>query len=288
MRTNQNVEEAGNGLPEFLDNGNKMDSAAQDELMNDENADQPDEDDDEYQEYRRDEEEDMQDDQDDEESYRVQEESRTNMSAQEQDGDRDEDDEGDQARSSSDNYLKHDQRAAADPSKPYNRVTYDEWHKHDEQHPEVEEQEDEDVEIKEEVYDFDDYSFEELWKQKSWDILNLLYYNVEAGPFLADISRDTLGDDFDDYVAVINTPITFQMVKQKCIRHMYLEPVQFIDDMNLVFDNCMKYNEIGSSFHNAAKKLKKILHTQVKKKKLVEHQWEHGWDPQRQAQRQRR
>ena len=157
-----------------------------------------------------------------------------------------------------------------DAGEPYNRVTYDQWHLHQDDDEAADD--DQDVEIQEEVYDFDDYSFEEIWKQKCWDILNLLYYNVDAGPFLVDISRETLGEDFDDYIQVISTPITFQMVKQKCIRHMYLEPIHFIDDMNLVFDNCMTYNEVGSGLYNSAKKLKRALHAQIKKKKLMEHQ----------------
>ena len=53
---------------------------------------------------------------------------------------------------------------------PYHRVTYDEWRKHKELHPDEEEEQlaghdnGRDVEIREEVYDFDDFSFEELWK----------------------------------------------------------------------------------------------------------------------------
>lgn len=127
------------------------------------------------------------------------------------------------------------------------------------------------MEIKEEVDDFDDVTFSEVWRQKCWDILYLLYFNPDAGPFLCDISRETLGENFDDYIQVIQTPITFQMVKEKCKRNLYLEPIHFIDDMNLVFDNCMKYNENGSFFHKAAKKLKRILLTQVQKRKLMDH-----------------
>lgn len=128
------------------------------------------------------------------------------------------------------------------------------------------------MEIKEEVYDFDDYSFQEVWKQKCWDILNLLYYNTDAAPFVMDLTPETLGEAYEDYRSVIANPISFLTVKQKCINHRYQEPIHFVDDMNLVFDNCMTYNEYGSSFYKAAKKLKRILHTQVQKRRLMDHQ----------------
>ena len=49
-----------------------------------------------------------------------------------------------------------------------------------------------------------------------------------------------------DYPKIIKTPMDFGTVKQKLSNNEYLRIEQFLEDMNLVFDNCMKYNGIGS------------------------------------------
>ena len=74
----------------------------------------------------------------------------------------------------------------------------------------------EDVIIQEEVDDFPDYKFDDVWLQKCWDILYLMYYDVESSIFVMEISEAAMGADFYyEYINTIATPINFLMIKQK-------------------------------------------------------------------------
>ena len=51
-------------------------------------------------------------------------------------------------------------------------------------------------------------------------------------------------------------PMNFMVVKKKMTAGLYSTPADFITDVNLVFNNCMKFNEKRSGVYKAAKKLK--------------------------------
>lgn len=80
---------------------------------------------------------------------------------------------------------------------------------------------------------------------------------------------------FEDYVTHIqpNIPINFHMIKQKLIKHLYGEHEDcvhyFITDMNMVFDNCIKYNERKSEYYKSAQKLKNKLKRMLRELKLA-------------------
>lgn len=46
----------------------------------------------------------------------------------------------------------------------------------------------------------------------------------------------------DDYFEIITEPMDFGTVKKKLTHNVYGNIAEFIRDMNLVFDNCVKYN----------------------------------------------
>lgn len=45
---------------------------------------------------------------------------------------------------------------------------------------------------------------------------------------------------------------------------MYNTAMEFVDDMNLVFDNAMKFNKRGSEYYKSASKMKKFFADQMK------------------------
>ena len=115
-----------------------------------------------------------------------------------------------------------------------------------------------------------------MWQQKCWDILYKLYYDFHSAPFLDAISEEAMGQEcFEDYVRHIkpNVPINFRMIKQKLIEHLYGEQEDsgvkfFIEDMEMVFENCMKYNARRSEYYKAAQKLKTKLKKLLKEVNL--------------------
>lgn len=57
------------------------------------------------------------------------------------------------------------------------------------------------VEIVQEIDDFPDYTFSEIWRQKSWDILYKCFFHGEATVFTTEISEDNLGPEvYDQYI----------------------------------------------------------------------------------------
>jgi hypothetical protein len=65
--------------------------------------------------------------------------------------------------------------------------------------------------------------------------------------------------------------MTFNMVKNKCKIKMYYQPLDFINDMNLVFDNAMKFNKRGSDVFKSAQKMKKKFFDLIKRFNVMKH-----------------
>ena len=104
-----------------------------------------------------------------------------------------------------------------------------------------------------EIDDFPDTTFNVIWQQKCWDILYKQYYDKEAWVFTQDISEEAMGTDcYYQYIEMIDKPMTFNIVKNKLRLNMYYQPQDFINEMNLVFDNAMKFNKRGSDFYKSA------------------------------------
>jgi len=121
------------------------------------------------------------------------------------------------------------------------------------------EEEDDNYIVDQDLDDFPDYTFPIEWQQNCWLILYHLYFHEDSWAFLQDISEEAMGSQmFEDYIRTIepNLPMNFIVVKKKMIKGLYSTPPDFINDVNLVFNNCMKFNEKRSGVYKAAKKLK--------------------------------
>jgi hypothetical protein len=85
------------------------------------------------------------------------------------------------------------EQASPDKSQSYKRINYGDW-------PDKQELEEvsagEELVYQVEIDDFPDYKFTVVWQQKCWDILYRLYYDIEAGAFLQDISAQSMGEEF--------------------------------------------------------------------------------------------
>ena len=73
---------------------------------------------------------------------------------------------------------------------------------------------------------------------------------------------------YQDYISVIRHPINFLMIKEKMIKTYYSSQYEFIEDMNLVFDNCMEYNQRNSKVYKSAQKMKKKFKLMLKEQNL--------------------
>ena len=77
-------------------------------------------------------------------------------------------------------------------------------------------------------------------------VLYQLQRNANCWPFLEPVTRDIAPDYFD----VIEKPMDIQEIRRKTGKKEYTSKQQFIDDFNLIVDNCTKYNGVNSGRWN--------------------------------------
>ncbi|VWU50321.1 bromodomain protein 1 [Hepatocystis sp. ex Piliocolobus tephrosceles] len=66
-----------------------------------------------------------------------------------------------------------------------------------------------------------------------------------------------------DYYDVIKNPISFSCIKNKLKKKQYKSPVDFIKDVQLVFDNCSLYNSTGSLVAITGKNIETYFNNQL-------------------------
>lgn len=68
----------------------------------------------------------------------------------------------------------------------------------------------------------------------------------------------------DDYFDIIAEPMDFGMIKRKLTFNVYNNVGEFIYDMKLVFDNCVKYNGIENLIAKHAIEIKNLFEENMK------------------------
>lgn len=69
-------------------------------------------------------------------------------------------------------------------------------------------------------------------------VLYQLQRNPNCWPFLEPVTKEIAPDYFD----VISQPMDISVIRRKSVRKEYVSRQQFVDDFNLIVDNCTKYN----------------------------------------------
>ncbi|KAH7693732.1 Bromodomain containing protein [Aphelenchoides avenae] len=89
-------------------------------------------------------------------------------------------------------------------------------------------------------------------------LLACFIVHQEAEPFLNEVSRE-----HEDYYSVIKQPMCFRTIARRISYDVYQNPLEFIQDMNLVFQNCSKFNAPASEVANAGKSVYSLFVTAV-------------------------
>lgn len=90
-------------------------------------------------------------------------------------------------------------------------------------------------------------------------------------PFTYELNEETLGDLYQQYMDIIETPIDLDTIKNKVLRNGYENFTSFNKDINLMFNNCRMFNERGSPLYIQGIHLEeyyKLISTPLKKLKL--------------------
>ena len=73
-------------------------------------------------------------------------------------------------------------------------------------------------------------------------VLYQIQRNPNCWPFLEPVTRDIAPDYFD----VIDKPMDISVIRRKSTRKEYSTKQEFVDDFNLIVENCTKYNGANS------------------------------------------
>lgn len=85
-------------------------------------------------------------------------------------------------------------------------------------------------------------------------MMALLMRKHEAWIFLEPVDSEKLG--IPDYKRVIAKPMDFGTIKENLRKHEYKSMQQFIDDVQVVFSNCLTYNGENSQVGLMCQKVK--------------------------------
>ena len=97
-------------------------------------------------------------------------------------------------------------------------------------------------------------------------VLTFFKQHKDAGPFLEPVRWHDWG--LMDYPKVIKHPMDLSTIQTKVDRGEYSNPLEFERDVNLVWDNCMTYNQDGSEYYTIAANLKQMFAEKFKKVKI--------------------
>ena len=94
------------------------------------------------------------------------------------------------------------------------------------------------------------------------DVVDQLIKHRFGGPFRIPVDPIRLG--VPDYFKVIQRPMDLGTIRQKLINNQYTEPSDFIEEVNLVFDNACTFNSPASEVFIMAETLKRSFGDKIK------------------------
>ncbi|CAL1546882.1 unnamed protein product [Lymnaea stagnalis] len=98
------------------------------------------------------------------------------------------------------------------------------------------------------------------------ELINELIKHEDAWPFLKPVDKKLV----PDYYNVIKRPMDFGTIRNKIHAFTYQKPSEMLDDVRLIFNNCIEYNNRTSPEYKAYFRLCKYFDKRVKELSLLE------------------
>ncbi|EDU51211.1 Transcription factor [Pyrenophora tritici-repentis] len=99
---------------------------------------------------------------------------------------------------------------------------------------------------------------------RHFNICRLFLYQIQnhkqAWPFLKPVDKD----EVPDYYKTITSPMDLSAMEERLENGFYTTPNLFIDDLKLIFSNCLLYNDPTTIYAKCAAKLEKYMWSLVK------------------------
>ena len=99
------------------------------------------------------------------------------------------------------------------------------------------------------------------------NILTILKTDPKASQFLFPVNYQQLG--LIDYTTIIHKPMDLETVENNLNNNKYDTIVSFLDDIQLIWSNCKKYNIEGSDIYKEAEYMEKLTDKNIKKYFIV-------------------
>lgn len=97
------------------------------------------------------------------------------------------------------------------------------------------------------------------WKHTAIKVLGNLWKTKDANIFHHPV--DVKKYEIPHYFDIVKNPMDLGTVKSKLSNNIYVHPTQFIEDVDLVFHNCILFNQQESAFGMVASRLKEYFHS---------------------------
>ena len=105
-----------------------------------------------------------------------------------------------------------------------------------------------------------DLLYFDCWEKQAKKLMNSLWKTKDAELFHKPVDPVELG--IPDYFSIIKEPMDFSTIKKKLTGFVYTNFKEFVDDIDLTFNNCYKYNgeksPVGYMCTNVKKEYKKL------------------------------
>ena len=100
-------------------------------------------------------------------------------------------------------------------------------------------------------------------QSKLTSLLKTLDSNINAMYFREPVAWNEL--KLFDYPKIIEHPMDFSTIRNKLEQDQYQSVEEALDDMQLIYDNCMLYNEEGCDIFRMAKRMEELTRNEVNK-----------------------
>ena len=97
--------------------------------------------------------------------------------------------------------------------------------------------------------------------------MNTFWKFKNASIFHEPVDPSKLG--IEDYFDIVKDPMDFGTIKRKLMYNVYSHPRDFIQDMDLVFGNCLLYNGSQNIYGKTASEMKALFEEEVAKVELM-------------------
>ncbi|KAK1936257.1 bromodomain/ankyrin repeat containing protein [Babesia divergens] len=100
------------------------------------------------------------------------------------------------------------------------------------------------------------------WHQLALNLLTSM--GKQEGGYVFEKPVDPKKQNCPDYFDIIKKPISYSCIKSKIKRNVYNKPTEFLEDCQLVFDNCFQYNKPETWIAQIGRKIEAFYKSQLK------------------------